>query len=416
MTAAPHTRLDLSSPWPDVEEVLSPATLEQLAALAPGLDSGTDSVAASLRVLKEAGWPGFVIPEMFCGAGAGMTQACSGQLALGRADPALAIAVNMHVFSVGLMVEYWRQEGDTSWLLMEAIATQNRILASAFAEPGLAGSTKRSGIRAQRTEAGWEVSGRKRPCSLAAEADLVCIQVETDQDPPELLVMLLPTSAAGLRVERSWDTIGMRGSASNTLVLDRCVIPDDLVFYRAPAGQSSDELLAAGVIWFCLTSTCAYLGLADRAIAEAGSLLSRTRVEQLGAERAHLPSYQAAIGDAIADVVALNSAALGLARRVDARRKGGAQDLLPEVVAVKQTAVRVVPALMSALASSLGGVAYGNGQAFGRLWRDALAINFHPPTTVASRQYLAQLALGLEADLDLTETPNAKGDPQKEER
>lgn len=387
--------------WPDVSDVLPDDALAEIAALAEPADREGRPSTRGLELLRSLNWPGAPVPEKFCGGGADLVRCCALQRALAASDPGLAVAVNMHLFSVGLMVEHWRRRTDTSWLLMEAIATQNRLLASAFAEPNLGGSTTRSTMLAEPTPGGWRVSGRKRPCSLAAEADLVCLQVQTALTPSSVLVALLPTTAPGLRVIPDWDAMGMRGSASHTLVLEDCFIPKELVFYQAPAGSEDDDVFAAGIIWFALTSTACYLGLARAAVRQAADLMGALRIAHLGQTRAELPSYQAALGDPVADLLTAEAACADVARRMDAGATP--EQLVGTALAVKQHAVRAVPAAVGALAEACGGASYARALPLERLWRDAQAIRFHPPTPAATRQYLARRALGVASSLDLDE-------------
>ncbi len=387
--------------WPDVSHLVSPEVLAVVAQHAAGADRDGELSEPGLAALRECGWPGLAVPTLFRGGGASLLECAAAQRALAGADPGLAVAVNMHLFSVGLMVEHWRRRTDVSWLLLEAIATQQRLVASAFAEPALAGAVTRSTLRAQRVPGGWEVTGVKTPCSMAAQADLVCLQFIDDTTAPNLLVALLPTTAPGLSVSRTWDTLGMRGSGSDTLRLERCHIPEELVFYQAPVGADDDDVVAAGLVWFCLTAVAVYLGIAQAALALAGTALGRLRVSHLDAPRAALPSYQAALGAPVAALLAVESACAGLAARMD----GGAdpRQLVAAALAVKQHAITVVPEMVGALVEACGGVAFGRSFGLERLWRDTQAIRFHPPAGPATRQYLARVALGLPAYLDLDE-------------
>ncbi|WP_246281887.1 acyl-CoA dehydrogenase family protein [Fodinicola acaciae] len=396
--------------WPDVTADIPAELLTTIAAAAAAADRDGRPSTAGIAALKSAGWPGLAVPKEFSGGGAGLLKCCAAQRKLGMVDPGLAIAVNMHLFSVGLMVEHWRRRADTAWLLMEAIATQNRLLASAFAEPQLGGSVVRSTLRARRDGKGWRVSGTKAPCSLAADADLICLQMQSEPSldgPDELLVAMLPTHAPGLTVRETWDTLGMRGSASNTILIEDCFVPDDLVFYRAPVETELDDVVAAGVVWFSLTSTAVYIGLAEAALRDARRLLDRMRIRHLDASRAELPSYQAVVGDATADLLAIESACGGLAARMDT----GADpvELLPAALAVKQRGVEAIPAAVERLMEACGGAAYARATGLERLWRDSQAIRFHPPTRPAVRQFLGRTALDLPAGLDLDESAPALG-------
>ncbi|GHE29828.1 oxidoreductase [Streptosporangium violaceochromogenes] len=392
----------VSELWPDIGKTVPPEVLSAVRRAAPQADRSGELARESLELLRETSLLGLPVPERFHGAGAGLLECCAAQRALGASDPGLAIALNMHLSAVGLMAEHWRRRQDTSWLLMESIATQRRLLAAAFAEPGLGGSVSRSNLRARRTEGGWEVSGRKTPCSLAGQADLVLLHMQTDGEPAEVLNAVVPAKADGVRAERTWDTLGMRGSSSDTLVLDRCSIPDPLVFHRAPVGDEDDELVAVGLIWFCLTSTAVYAGLAQTAVEETAAMLRRLRINHLGTNRAGLPSFQGLLGEHVAALLNLEAACAGLAARMDAG--ADPRGLLAAALGVKQQSVRVVPAAIEAFSEACGGSSYARDGRLERLWRDAQAVRFHPPTPLATRQYLGRRALGLPAGLDLDES------------
>ncbi|MEU4559559.1 acyl-CoA dehydrogenase family protein [Actinoplanes sp. NPDC023936] len=396
--------------WPDVTRFLPDPVLAGIAGGAQEADRAGRPPAAGLALLRDADWPGMPVPADFHGGGATLLECCAAQLRLATADPALAIAVNMHLFSVGLMVEHWRRRADVSWLLLEAIAEQRRLLASAFAEPNLGGSVSRSTFVARPAPKGWLVSGTKRPCSLAGEADLVSFQMEVPAgDGRDVVVALLPTGAPGLSVRRSWDALGMRGSGSDTVVFTDCHVPEELVFYRAPAGDEQDDVLAAGVVWFSLTASACYLGLARAAVAAARDLLGRGSVHHLGVPRAHLPSVHDVVGAQVAPLLTLEAACAHLAGQLDAGAAPHA--VLPACLAVKQQTMDVVPAAVGALAEVCGGVAYGRSTPLERLWRDAQAVRFHPPTRLPTLQYLGRDALGLPAYLDLDEhAPRLAGD------
>jgi alkylation response protein AidB-like acyl-CoA dehydrogenase len=389
----------LAAYWPDPYRWLPPAVLGAVEAGAEQADRTGTLNQAGLRALVGAGYPGLPVPPDFSGRGATLAECCAVQAALAARDPALAIATNMHLFSVGIMVEQWRRHGDVSWFLLEAVASQNRLVASAFAEPHLGGTVLRSSFRAVPEPGGHRFSGSKAPCSLAAVADLVCFQLETTGG--ELLVALLPMDAPGIGTTRSWDALGMRGSGSDTVSFDDCLVPEELVFHRSRPGTADDEAIAAGVLWFCLTTTATYLGAFDRVLTEAAALLGRTRVHHLDARRADLPSTHQVVGDVLSEVLTVQAACLGIADRM----AGGArpEDLLPHGIALKQRCADAVTAGVGRVGECIGAQSFSRRTPFERLWRDVQAARFHPPTPAAARQYLGRTGLGLPAGLDLDE-------------
>ncbi|NVE00065.1 acyl-CoA dehydrogenase family protein [Massilia sp. BJB1822] len=390
--------------WPNVDHLLAPEVVAQLAAQAAEADREGRMSETGLALLREHKWPGLAVPTKFGGLGANLLECCAVQRKLGGADPGLSIACTMHLGSVGVWNEHYVKQPDMTWVFMEAVAKRSLIVASAVAEPSLGGSVNRSTLRARRVEGGWEVTGRKGPLSFAASADLITLQFQSEPDgetPSKVLVALVPRSLPGISSERSWNTMGMRGSGSDTLVLEHCMIPDPMVVFQGEPGAAADGDLVAGIVWFCLVITSSYLGLAETALGVTRETLGRSRIAHLDAARAELPSFQAIVGQHAAALLTLESACAGLARAMDAKQDP--QGLLAAALGLKQHAIRVVPEALGAFAEACGGIAYARSSTLERLWRDAQAIRFHPPTPVPVAQYLGRRALGMAAALDLDE-------------
>jgi alkylation response protein AidB-like acyl-CoA dehydrogenase len=348
------------------------------------------------------------VPKKFGGLGATLSECCATQRRLGAADPGLAIAGTMHLGSVGVWAEHYSRQPDMTWVFMEAVATKGLIVASAVAEPSLGGSVTRSTLRAKRVDNGWEVSGRKTPLSFASYADLISLQMQSEATadvPSEVLVALVPRDMPGISTKLTWDTMGMRGSGSDTLMLNECVILDPLIVYRGPPGAAESDDIVSGIIWFCLVLTATYFGVAESALRATRGLLNGMRIEHLAANRAQLPTFQNAIGEQVASLLTLELACAGLAARFEARTSP--QQLLAPALALKQHAIRVIPEILSRLSEACGGAAYGRSSPLERLWRDAQAIRFHPPTPAHVAQYLGRRALGQAATLDLDESSPA---------
>lgn len=390
--------------WPDVGHLLAPEVVAELAELAIAADRDGKMSEAGLALLRKHKWPGLAVPTRFGGLGATLLECCAVQRKLGGADPGLSIACTMHLGSVGVWNEHYAKQPDMTWVFMEAVATRSLLVASAVAEPSLGGSVNRSTLRAKKVDGGWEVTGRKGPLSFSNSADLITLQFQSEADgdtPSEVLVALVPRSLPGISTEQTWNTMGMRGSGSDTLVLERCMIADPLVVYHGVPGAAADGDIVAGIVWFCLVITASYLGLAETALAVTRETLARSRISHLDAARAELPSFQAIIGQQAAALLTLETSCAGLARAMDAKQEP--QLLLAAALGLKQHAIRIVPEALAAFVEACGGIAYARSSPLERLWRDAQAIRFHPPTPVPVAQYLGRRALGLDAALDLDE-------------
>ncbi|GAA4217505.1 alkylation response protein AidB-like acyl-CoA dehydrogenase [Sagittula marina] len=94
---------------------------------------------------------------------------------------------------------------------------------------------------AQRVEGGVEVSGRWAWCSGSMCADLLGggIKIDGDETP-------LPRTAVMPRdkvtIDETWNTIGLRGTGSHDLVVDKVVVPDDWTFVRGNPSAMEDRI------------------------------------------------------------------------------------------------------------------------------------------------------------------------------
>ena len=395
--------------WPRSDDLLPAAVCTEIAERAVAADEQGLLPEATLACLRDVAFFGLPVPTELRGGGAGLLRCAAVQRRLAMADPALAIAVNMHVFSVGMAVEHWLRRRDTCGLLLEAIARQNRIVSSAFAEPGLGGSILHSNARAKRVDGGYVVSAVKTPCSLAAQCDLISFQMQTDPAEPEgLLFAVIPASSEGVRVERSWDSLGMRASASDTLLLEECFVPTELVFHRCEPGYDDDEVFAAGLVWFCMTTTATYLGVAQTCISAAREELRRSNLSYLGSARADLPGVQTELGEVVAKILTLESACVAVSGRLDSREHDP-RALVPLAIAIKHDSVEACVRAVEAPAELLGGSSYARTGPFARLWRDVQASRFHPPSRLASRQMLGRWALELPFSFQVDGRPDPHG-------
>lgn len=411
--ATPYS-LDAASEtiWPPTDKLLSEDLLASIADQAAEADERGVLATSTIDRLRDAGYFGLPVPVDLQGGGAGLLECAAVQRRLGMADPALAIAVNMHLFSLGMAVEHWLRHHDSCGLLLEAIASQRRSVASAFAEPGLGGSLLRSNAKARRTAGGYLVTGVKSPCSLAAYCDLISFQMQAEPSEPEgLMLAVIPSKAEGVRIERTWDSLGMRASGSDTVLLEECFVPNDLVFHRCEPGVTDDEVFAAGLVWFCITTTATYLGVVKAAVAAACSGLRGSGLSHLGSARAELPSVQGELGDLVAPALALEASCATVAERLDSR-KHDPRSLVPLALAVKHAAVDACIRAVEGSAELIGGRSYARTGTLSRLWRDVQGVRFHPPTRLATRQILGKWTLELPFSFELDERPSGTGSRQ----
>lgn len=149
--------------------------------------------------------------------------------------------------------------------LAEAVARDGRLFSQPFAEAGAAAAGKAPwATRARAADGGWRVSGCKVFASGAGSADLYAVPctLTGDGDGAAASVLLaVPADAAGIRIEGDWDVLGMRGTASRTLVLDEVFVPaSGLMLPPGREAQAAQRLPHVGLLL-----SAVYLGLAQAA-------------------------------------------------------------------------------------------------------------------------------------------------------
>ncbi len=387
--------------WPAVTRFVPETLLSAIEEAAPLADTAGKMDPGVLDQLKAAGYFGAPVPPELQGSGATLLECAAVQRRLAASDGGLAIGLNMHLFSVGMMVHLWRRRRDLTWVMLEAIASQRRMVASAFAEPGLAGNVLRSRCIGVRVDGGFVVSGVKTPCSIASRSDLISFQFEFEREPGgrrELGLAMVPTKAAGIEVGGAWDSLGMRSSESATVRLEKCFVPDQLVFHQCPP-RTVDPVFSVGLVWFCVTTAATYSGVCRRVLAEARRQLKGAATVPGATSRAQLPSFKSALGDCFGHLLAVEAACVALSRAFD---DGSCEPaaLLAHALSLKQAALEVCPRLVEECIELCGGRAYERTGVMARLWRDVQGLRFHPPARLMTREMLGRAVLEEQLDLD----------------
>jgi len=113
------------------------------------------------------------------------------------------------------------------------------------------------------------------PISGCEAAQVLATTVRYEhEDGTDILHCSLPMSADGVRIERTWDTLGLRATGSQTVVLDDVFVPDSAVSLRRVADEWHP-------IWNTLVG-CAmplimsvYAGIADSIVEVAVAVAKR---------------------------------------------------------------------------------------------------------------------------------------------
>ena len=181
-----------------------------------------------MALLREHGFFGLAVPSELGGAGLLPAELAEFLRTLARIASATALTMAMHTHPVAFAAWRWRhQKAPTDALLKRIAAERLQILTSGGSDwlPGSGTATK--------VEGGYKVNGRKVFASGAPSANLfMTMAVEQTAEGPAVMHIAVPLTSLGISIVETWDTMGMRGTASHDVLFQHVFVPDAAVSVR----------------------------------------------------------------------------------------------------------------------------------------------------------------------------------------
>ncbi|MFI6223941.1 acyl-CoA dehydrogenase family protein [Nocardia salmonicida] len=334
--------------------------------------TGEISVAAFDR-LRSSGLSAALVPVEFGGGGASHQEMGQILRELGRHDPSTAVAFAMHSHLVAAQV--WRHNHGVDASAVFAKVAGGAILVSTGASDWV-----ESNGQAVRVDGGYRVSARKAPASGCEVGDVLVTSVRYDD---EVLHFAIPLAAAGVSIDKTWDSFGLRASGSHTVVLDDVFVPDAAISMTRPAGPWPPVLNV--VIGAALPLVlAAYLGVADAAVDLTAHLLAgRSEAHTIQSAGEMLNAYTTAEDLVTAMFTDSENLSFPNSDSYAARtlsRKTVASDALI-------TTVRLA-------IETTGGAGYSRACDLERLYRDIHGCQFHPLPRAKQTRFSGRVLLG----------------------
>jgi len=349
--------------------------------------------------LRGEGFLALTIGKQWGGIGASFLDHTIAYEALGQGCPSTALAFNMHASVVMPVLESPEVPHESKRLIADLVVNRRKLIGGNFSEPGhtsLIGERPLT-ARARRVAGGWSLTGRKMFASMLEAADYVMVLAypEDATGPHAGIFVLVPPEAEGRRVEANWDTLGMRATRSDSLILEDCRLPDSAVVFR------SDDIRRFRrdyFNWFWGSYTAVYLGVAAAAYEEIIRVVKARQPAGYAQPLAYHPDVRRHIAEMSAD--------LDAARLVTYRSAwlSDTEGPTTETTAALHRAKYVVgeaAARITRTALTLGG-AHGifKGSRLEQLFRDGALAPIQPPPADLCLHNMALYELGLDpADL-----------------
>jgi alkylation response protein AidB-like acyl-CoA dehydrogenase len=362
-------------------------------------DAEESFFAEDFEELRESGYLRVAIPRELGGLGMTLAEVCQLQRRLAYYAPADALAVNMHLYWTGLVADLWRA-GDRSleWLL--TAAAEGAVLAAGHAESGNDIPVLLSTTSAERVDGGYRFFGRKSFGSLSPVWTLMGVHGMDTSDPTRPMVIhgFVSRDADGLRVEPTWEVLGMRATRSEDTILDGVFVPDSRIARRVSAGAAGLDAFVLGVFaWALLGFGNVYYALARRAL----DLTVENVKRKTSLAMTRSMAYHAGVQQGVAEMVLELQAVGPHLDRVAADWSNGVDDGTPwplRIIAAKHHAVEASWRVVDRSLDLAGGFGIFRKGPFERLFRDARLGRMHPANSLLTHELAAKLTLGIDPD------------------
>ena len=365
--------------WQESLEAIAP----ELRARAGEHDENDAFVLANMERLKAEGFFKAGVPEPLGGGGLGPRELGDMLRRLAHDCGSTALALSMHTHLVAGLAWRWGRDPDAVSPILKRIAAEDLVLISSGGSDWLNGSGT-----AEPVEGGYLVSARKVFASGVPYGDLMMTMaiLEEDDGTRTVLHFPLPLKGPGVSTIDSWRTLGMRGTASLDVTIDKVFVPEKAVSVRRPAGRWHPSMHLVTKVAIPLIYSV-YLGIAEGA---------RNLVLELLERRPATIDTEYIVGEMMTELAAVRIAVNDMLDAAENAEPGA--ETSNRVMACRTVAARAAIRAVEKAMEAAGGAGFYRKTGLERLFRDIQAARYHPLQEKAQARFAGRLALGLDID------------------
>ncbi|MGQ0466674.1 MAG: acyl-CoA dehydrogenase family protein [Sporichthyaceae bacterium] len=389
------------------------ALSETFRELGPTADRENRFSYESIEAFKGSGLIPLVVPKEYGGDGGDLWLCSQVMTELSRGDSAIALAYNMHMGLIGMMLGLLDEDQKKYWF--GRIVEDGDIVFGPISEKR-AGFSGLADVKAvPQPEGGYRLYGQKNWGTLCEAADIiVTVATITDADGnmPEAYEDWVDAEYSfvhdftvdretglgdGIRIERVWDAMGMHATGTQTIVFDGFYIPESgkASPWRAGAFQTLE--------WFVVLFASIYRGLGLRCFEESRELLKKKTLGATFGAIAAADVKVAQIGhivDGVGDMAIRCEVNRRLIQQTCHDIATGwddehwtAEERFPFICIAKTEVAKNVIHMTKEAMSMVGGQSFRRGTIFERMYRDAAASMFQPLNAAQNAAFLGEYYL-----------------------
>ena len=345
---------------------------------AADLDRRAEFPHENFAYLAKLGLIGLTVSRDYGGRGAGLAESLRvlGAVAKGEPSTALILFMTYGYHSGSMRAASWPRH------IYEPLAREATreisLIGGLRVEPEL-GTPVRGGMpktEARRTERGWLLSGRKIYSTGSTGLRWFSVWAKTDEPEPRVGNFLVRADSPGIRIEPSWDHLGMRATVSHDVVFEDTPVPlDHAVDVRLPAAWAPKPGETSLMLWNGLAISTIYDGVAQAARDWLRDYLKARVPSNLGAALATLPRVQEKFGEIEALLYTNRVLIERAAERADAGESIGAHEANQIKFIATSNAIRAVELGLELT----GNPGLSRNNPLERHYRDVLCSRIHSP-------------------------------------
>ena len=372
---------------------LSDDLLEAIHSRAAKYDKENTFPHEDYAALKEAGYYKAFVPKEYGGFGLNLKEIAHEQTRLAMAAPATALGINMHQIIVGVarhMVKHGNLKGEQ--ILRDA--AEGHLLSFAISEPANDRVLFGSICEAKANEdGGYRFYGPKVFISMVGECSrMVTYGMDSQGEQPQSVFAYLENNPETIKIKPDWDTLGMRGTQSYSVLLDGAYATSKQILTTVKPGPSFDPVVFGIFSHFELLLAATYHGIGKRALELGIETVKKRRSIAQGKTYDQDKNIRWRIAEAAIILDSVQPQIDVLATDIEEDADHG-NLWLPRLSAIKNTAVEASIKVVEEMVRASGGRSYYNDTELSRLLRDVYAGLFQPSDQESLHDAWASLLL-----------------------
>ena len=334
----------------------------EIAPLANEIDRSNQFPLPLWRQLGDQGLLGLTVPERWGGANLGYLAHIIAMEEISRASASVGLSYGAHS---NLCVNQLRLNGNDAQRdrYLPTLVSGEKIGALAMSEPGAGSDVVSMQLRAEVSDNGYVLNGRKMWITNGPDADVVVVYAKTSPTAGSkgITAFIVEKAFPGFSAAPKLDKLGMRGSNTCELVFEDCFVPAENLLGELNRGV---KVLMSGLDYERAVLAAGPLGIMAAVLDLVLPYVHERR--QFGEPIGTFQLMQAKIADLYTNLNAARAFVYAVGRACDA----GNCTRQDAAAAVLFAAEKATAAGLDAI-QILGGNGYINDYPAGRLLRDA---------------------------------------------